>query len=218
MTTMDRFLHSFKPERTAGLILVVAMHVAALWGLWQHRLIPSPHETTTLFVNFITPPAPEKQAAPQRPPPPKPKPIEKPQPRQIVAAAPVVAPTEFVAPPLPPPRPAPAPVGEAPPMPLPTGPVALAAELAVACPQRSAPAYPARSRRLGEEGVVVLHVELTETGTVANARIRSSSGFTGLDAAALGAVKTWRCTPATRNGQPVRATALQPFNFVLQES
>ncbi len=172
-----------------------------------------------MFVNFITPPAPEKQAEPKRlPPAPKPKPIEKPQPRQIVAAAPVVAPTEFVAPPPPPPRPAPAPVSETPPMPLPAGPVALSTELAVACPQRSAPAYPASSRRRGEEGVVVLQVELTETGTVANARIRSSSGFTGLDAAALGAVKTWRCTPATRNGQPMRATALQPFNFVLQES
>jgi hypothetical protein len=25
----------------------------------------------------------------------------------------------------------------------------------------------------------------------------------------------WRCTPASRNGQPVRAVALQPFNFIL---
>ncbi len=197
----------------------MALHAAALWGLWQHRLLPAPQDALTLFVNFITPPAPEKQAEPKRlPPAPKPKPIEKPQPRQIIAAAPVVAPTEFVAPPPPPPRPAPAPVSEAPPMPLPAGPVALAAELAVACPQRSAPAYPASSRRRGEEGVVVLHVELTESGTVANARIRSSSGFASLDEAALGAVKTWRCTPPTRNGLPVRATALQPFNFVLQES
>jgi protein TonB len=216
---MDYSAHPFRPERTVGLILVVALHAAALWGLWQHRLLPAPQDALTLFVNFITPPAPEKQAEPKRlPPAPKPKPIEKPQPRQIVAAAPVVAPTEFVAPPPPPPRPAPAPVSETPPMPLPAGPVALSTELAVACPQRSAPAYPASSRRRGEEGVVVLQVELTETGTVANARIRSSSGFTGLDAAALGAVKTWRCTPATRNGQPMRATALQPFNFVLQES
>lgn len=216
---MDYSAHPFRPERSVGLILVVALHAAALWGLWQHRLLPAPQDALTLFVNFITPPAPEKQAEPKRlPPAPKPKPIEKPQPQQIVAAAPVVAPTEFVAPQPPPPRPAPASVSEAPPMPLLAGPVVLSVELAVACPQRSAPAYPASSRRRGEEGVVVLQVELTETGTVANARIRSSSGFTGLDAAALGAVKTWRCTPATRNGQPVRATALQPFNFALQES
>ena len=216
---MDYSAHPFRPERTVGLILVVALHAAALWGLWQHRMLPAPQDALTLFVNFITPPAPEKQAEPRRlPPAPKPKPIEKPQPRQIVAAAPVVAPTEFVAPPPPPPRPAPAPVSEAPPMPLPAGPVALSAELAVACPQRSAPAYPARSRRLGEEGVVVLQVELTESGAIASARIRSSSGFTRLDEAALGAVKTWRCTPARRDGQPVRAVALQPFKFILQGS
>ncbi len=64
--------------------------------------------------------------------------------------------------------------------------------------------------------MVVLRVELDETGHVAVARISSSSGHARLDEAALGAVKTWRCTPATRNGQPVRAVALQPFKFVLQ--
>jgi protein TonB len=29
-------------------------------------------------------------------------------------------------------------------------------------------------------------------------------------------VKTWRCRPAKRDGQPVRAVALQPFNFILE--
>lgn len=200
------------PDRLAGLLFVLALHAAALYGLWQHRLIPSPLEAATLFVNFIAPPAPEKKQEPKRPSPQKPKPIEKPQPRQIVAETPVVAPTDYVAPP----QPAPAPVIEAPPMPLPVGPVALSSELAVACPERSAPAYPAQSRRFGETGVVVLRVELDETGRVAVARISSSSGHARLDEAALGAVRTWRCTPAMRNGQPVRAVALQPFKFILQ--
>jgi protein TonB len=203
------------PERLAGLGFVLTLHAAALYGLWQHRLIPSPLEAATLFVNFIAPPAPEKKEEPKRPPPPKPKSIEKPQPRQIVAETPVVAPTDYVAPP-PPEKPVPALVIEAPPMPLPVGPVALAAELSVACPERSAPAYPAQSRRFGETGVVVLRVELDETGRVAVARVSSSSGHVRLDDAALGAVKTWRCTPALRNGQPVRAVALQPFKFILQ--
>jgi protein TonB len=44
----------------------------------------------------------------------------------------------------------------------------------------------------------------------------NSSGFKRLDEAAMTAVKTWRCNPPVRNGQPVRAVALQPFNFVLQ--
>ena len=204
-------------ERWAGLLLVVAMHAAALWGLWQHRMLPAPAEVVTLFVNFIGPPAPEKAEEPKRPPPPKPKPIEKPESRQLVAETPVVAPTDYVAPP-PPPEPIPvaAPAVQAPPMPLPAGPVALSSELSVACPQRSAPAYPGQARKLGETGVVVVHVELAETGHVALAQVSSSSGYSRLDEAALAAIRTWRCTPAQRNGRPVRATALQPIKFVLQ--
>lgn len=201
--------------RLAGLALVLAIHASAVWGLWQHRLIPGPQEAMTLFVNFIAPPAPEKKAEPKRPPPPRPKPVEKPQPRQIVAETPAIAPTDYVAPP---PPPMPVPVIEAPPAPppKPAEPLALGSELAVACPERTPPRYPPLSRRLGEEGTSLLRVELDEQGNIGAARITSSSGFARLDAAALAAVRTWRCNPATRNGQPVRATALQPFKFVLQ--
>ena len=204
-------------DRVIGLFFVLALHAAALYGLWQHRLIPSPQEAMTLIVNFIAPPVPEKKEEPKRPPPPKPKPIENPHPRQIVAETRVIAPTDYIAPP-PPEKPAPEPVIQAPPMPLLPGPMALSSELSVACPERTAPAYPAQSRRLGETGVVVLRVELDETGRVALARISSSSGHARLDEAALGAVRSWRCIPALRNGQPVRAVALQPFKFILQGS
>lgn len=205
-------------ERLASLFLVLLFHTAVLWGLWQHRLLPAPQDALTLFVNFIAPPAPEKKEAPKPPPPAKPKPIEKPQPRQIVAEMPTVAPTDYVAPPSPPPQSAPVPVTvlEAPPMLMPVGPVALSSELAVACPVRTPPTYPAISRRLGEEGTVVLRVELDEQGNISMARVSTSSGLARLDAAALAAIKTWHCTPALRNGQPVRAFALQPFKFVLQ--
>jgi protein TonB len=209
----------FAPDRLAGLFLVLTLHAAALWGLWQHRLLPAPAEVATLFVNFIAPPAPKPAVAPKPPPPkPKPQPVEKPKPRQIVAETPIVAPDDFVAP-APPEPPAPV-VPESPPpsMPLPAGPVALATELSVACPERAAPAYPSRSRRLGEEGTVILRVELSETGTVGAVRVKTSSGFPRLDEAALAAVRGWRCSPAQRNGQAVAATALQPFKFVLQGS
>lgn len=201
--------------------MVLALHAAALWGLWQHRLLPSPVEVATLFVNFIAPPAPEKKEEPKRPPPPKPKPIEKPQPRQIVASAPMIAPTDYV---VPPPPPQPAPIIEAPaapPAPASTrsaGPVALGGELSVACPERNPPRYPPLSRRMGEEGTVVLQVELDEQGKVRTARIATSSGFERLDAAALEAVRSWQCRPAHRDGQTVRAVALQPFKFILQGS
>jgi protein TonB len=213
-----RFL---KLEQSAGLLFVLVLHAAALWGLWQHRLIPAPQEAMTLFVNFIAPPppTPPKAEAPNRPPPPRPKPVEKPQPRQIVAEAPVLAPADYVAPP---PPPKPAPVIEAPAPPpapapaLPVGPVDLGGELSVACPERTPPTYPAISRRFGEEGTVVLRVELDEHGLVSAARVATSSGFARLDEAALTAVRSWQCQPARRNGQPVRAVALQPFKFVLQ--
>jgi protein TonB len=203
-------------EQVAGLAIVLALHAAALWGLWQHRLIPSPQEAMTLFVNFIAPAVPERVP----PPPPKQKTVDKPKLRQIVAAAPVVSPTDYVVPP-PPPQPVPrieAPV-TLPPTPLaPAGPIALGSELAVACPERTPPAYPTFSRRMGEEGTVILRVELDEAGVVAHARVQTSSGFARLDEAALDAVRTWRCTPARRDGQPVRAVALQPFKFILQGS
>lgn len=217
---MERVPQPFRPERAAGLVLVVALHAAVLWGLMQHRLIATPQEAVTLFVNFIAPPAPEKKETPK--PQPKPKPIEKPQPRQIVAQTPVVAPTDYIAPP-PPPQLAPVvaapPAPSAPPAPpKPTGPIMLGGELSVACPERTPPRYPPHSRRMGEEGAVMLRVELDEQGNVGAVRVSTSSGFVRLDEAALAAVRTWRCHPAHRDGQPVRAVALQPFKFVLQGS
>jgi biopolymer transport protein ExbB len=42
-------------ERAAGLVFVLVLHAAVLWGLWQHRLLPAPKEIATVFVNFIAP-------------------------------------------------------------------------------------------------------------------------------------------------------------------
>jgi protein TonB len=92
----------------------------------------------------------------------------------------------------------------------------MASELSVVCPERAAAAYPQLSRRLGESGTVVLRVELDEQGNVTDARVSNSSGFARLDDAAVAAVRGWRCTPASRNGQNVRGFAVQPFKFVIQ--
>lgn len=203
-------------DKLAGLLLVVALHAAALWGLWQHRLIPSPQEAMTVFVNFIAPPTPTptpKAKELPMPPPPKPRPVERPQPQQLVAEAPAAPVAEVAVPPAPTPAIS-APVESR--LSAPAGPVTLDAELSVSCPERTAPTYPLLSRRAGETGITVLRVELDERGQVATARVATGSGFARLDEAALSAVKTWRCNPAQRNGQPVRAVALQPFKFVLQ--
>jgi protein TonB len=136
-----------------------------------------------------------------------------------VAEAPIIAPSEPVALPMAPdpePDPVPEPVVEAPRPQMDAGPITLSSELSVSCPELNAPAYPPLSRRLGEEGKLVIRVEMDKNGLISVAQIISSSGFKRLDEAALAAVKTWRCAPPQRNGQPVRAIALQPFNFALQ--
>jgi protein TonB len=203
---------SGKSLSAAGLAFVLAIHLALLAALWNHRYIAFPDEAAVLFVETIAAPPPrQREEAPQPPRPERRRTAPPRQHTQLVAEAPVNSPAELVAPP-----PAPTlPVAEAPP-PEPAGPLTLGTEWSVSCPERSAPAYPPPSRRMGEEGMVVLRVELDEEGVVVAARVVSGSGFSRLDAAALAAVKTWRCTPARRDGQPVRAVALQPFRFVLQ--
>lgn len=200
------------PQRLVGGVLVFALHAAALWGLLSHRLIALPASTPTLFVDLIAPPAPAVPrpipAAPAEPRPPRAEPL---RPSQVISAAAPSVPGDAVVP-VPPPAPAIA-VSPAPTF---AGPVTLAGELAVSCPERSAPDYPLASRRRNETGTALLHVELDEKGQVVVARVLESSGFPRLDDAALTAVKNWRCNPAQRNGQAVRATARQAFNFVLQ--
>lgn len=202
-------------DKLAGMVLVAALHAAALWGLWTHRLIPTPQETVTLFVNFMAPPAPPQAAEPPRREPAKPRTKERPQLRQLVAEAPVTSPADAIAP-TPPPAAAVTPAESKPAAPV--APVSLGAELAISCTDRTAPSYPPMSRRMGETGIAVLRVELDELGHVSTARIATSSGYARLDEAALAAVKSWRCTPAQRNGQPVRALATQAFKFLLQGS
>ncbi len=211
-----------------GLLLVLVFHGALFYGLWQQRLIPPPEQMATLFVDFIAAPMPEttKKTKPE-PPPAKLQPIKKPQPKpeqpRLVTKAPVLPKEETVAPP---PEPEldlkpeidmmPEPEVATRPAQMQTGPVTLSSELSVSCPKLNAPAYPPISRRMGEEGKLVLRVELDEEGLVDTAEIINSSGYARLDEAAMTAVKSWQCKPPLRDGQSVRAIALQPFNFVLQ--
>ncbi len=68
------------------------------------------------------------------------------------------------------------------------------------------PPYPAASRRLGEEGVVIVHVRIGRDGRVLAATLAQSSGHPRLDAAALAhALATWRFTPALAAGVAVEA-------------
>lgn len=205
-----------------GLLLVLAIHAAIFYGLWKNQLIPPPEQMVTLFADFIATPKPElAPTIAHEPPPPKLQPIKKPDPKpvqpRLVAKAPAL-PEEEPAAPMPEPEieliPKPEVITQ--PAQMQTGPVTLTSELSVSCPTLSAPVYPSISRRMGEEGKLVLRVELDENGQVDTAVVVDSSGYPRLDKAAMTAVKDWQCRPPLRDGQPIRAIALQPFNFVLQ--
>ena len=207
-----------------GLLFVLLVHAALFYFLWNQRLIPPPEQMVTLFADLITLPAPNTapKAIPEPPPvklQPEKKPVIIPKQERLVAKAPVKPEQEYVET-LPEPVMDQAkeagPVAEALPTQMQMGPVTLSSELSVSCPKLTAPTYPAISRRMGEEGKLVLRVELDESGRIDDAKVINSSGYERLDEAALAAVKSWQCNPSLRNGQPVRAVALQPFNFVLQ--
>jgi periplasmic protein TonB len=78
-----------------------------------------------------------------------------------------------------------------------------------------APSYPVVSRRVGEEGRVMLRVLVSKSGDAEQVEIESGSGFSRLDKAALDAVKKWRFIPAKRNNQPISAYVIVPIQFTL---
>jgi protein TonB len=78
---------------------------------------------------------------------------------------------------------------------------------------RPNPVYPALSKRLREEGTVVLRVNLDAQGIVLDITIEKSSSFQRLDQAALKAVKQWRFIPAKRGLVAVPSAALVPIEF-----
>lgn len=76
-----------------------------------------------------------------------------------------------------------------------------------------APNYPLISRRLGEEGRVLLRVWVGADGAAAEVAVRTSSGSSRLDEAAMSAVRQWRFVPARRGDEPVAGWVVVPINF-----
>lgn len=195
-----------------GMLLVLMLHGIVLYGLWSYRANIAPEKVVFLTMNLAAPPAvqPQHQEPHQEP-------HRQPQPPSPQPVKPLLQPNiadeaTMQAQPLPLPPAAAAPTAQEPAQPL-----TLMGELSINCPERTPPSYPALSQRLGEQGRVVLKVELDEEGRVSGAVVKTHSGFIRLDEAALSAVKTWHCRPARRNGVAVSAVALQPFSFTLED-
>ncbi len=179
----------------------------------------------------VSPPAPRPEPRKSAPAAPKPIPQPTPRPAPVKAASTAVAQPEPS--PLPGAAPSPAPAQAAPssnpaPAAVPAAASSASASAApapakVELPSASAdylnnpkPAYPPLSRRLREEGQVVLRVLIETDGSAAKAEIRSSSGYERLDQAALRTVLKWRYLPAKRNGVPEPMWFNVPINFVLE--
>jgi protein TonB len=78
------------------------------------------------------------------------------------------------------------------------------------------PAYPRTSRRMGEQGTVIVRVFISSQGLPEKAEVRTSSGFARLDQAALEAVQRWRFVPGRRSGTPEAMWFNIPVRFVLE--
>lgn len=77
------------------------------------------------------------------------------------------------------------------------------------------PAYPRMSRRMGEQGTVLVRVFINSEGRAEKAEVRTSSGYPRLDEAALDTVQRWRYVPGKRAGQAEAMWFNVPIRFVL---
>ena len=82
--------------------------------------------------------------------------------------------------------------------------------------RRYNPAYPKSARQAGEEGRVMLEVQVKSNGRVGSVRVISSSGSRALDSTAIAAVKRWSFSAAQKGGKPVTTNLRVPFRFSLK--
>lgn len=209
-------------------IAVIGFHVLGLWAL-QTGLLRRAVELVVpvqVMAEFIE--LPQPQVTPT-PPPPQPQP--RPVPKQVIPPKPV-------------PRQAPQPVAIADPTPSPTVATGIiepqppapplltpmvVAEPAPPAPPRielpsssadylnnAPPPYPPLSKRLGEQGKVIVRALIEVNGSASKAEIRTSSGYERLDQTALQTVLKWRYVPGKRAGVPEAMWFNIPITFVLE--
>jgi protein TonB len=204
-------------ERLANAAVVVLLHVmlayAMLYVSVRNELIQLPPSISARLLPMI-----EEKVEPAKPLPPPPKPVpqvrKQPvvQPQPVLAVASPMATSSFVVAPQPP-APPPQPIA-APPSPAPVA--VVAARFDADYLHNPKPVYPALSRRLSEEGKVLLKVRVSAQGTALDVAVSKSSGFARLDAAAAEAVTRWRFVPARRGDEAVDSSVVVPITFALE--
>lgn len=205
--------------RRAIALAVAVAHVAAFLGLLQLGAVrDAVREAVPIFAGLIH----------SSPPPTEPKPLPMPPTVRRIAPPPIIAappaPTqvtpEFVVPSMPdeavvaadtPPAPAVTPPGPG------TPPRNLAAsDVGYLEPPRVT--YPPVSRRLGEEGRVLLRVLVDVQGHPVQVLLAQPSGHARLDDAATSAARRARFRPYTENGVARTVWVLLPIVFTLEAS
>jgi protein TonB len=239
----DEITETYKEPLTptvkrALLALVIFFHVGGGWALTQVepvklvvgdvapmevRMVPAEQQAQP------DPPLDEPPPLPEVPPPPELATVIDPPPPDL---PPPVFPVE-APPPLPPPEPEkpkpPKPVQKRPPTPqapvetqpqqaAPAAPAApktiSASQLGYLVPPN--PIYPARSRKAGEQGKVMVRVLVDVTGRPAQVSMQTSSGHPELDQSALSAVRAAQFRPYSEGGIAQAVWVLVPINFVLR--
>jgi periplasmic protein TonB len=196
--------------RLAGIGLVVLLHVAVIYALvtaLAHRaveVVRAPIETKIIDEVKEQRPEPPPPPPDLAPPPPAFVPLPEirietpPPPSPKSTAITVVTPEMPVAPPPPP--------------------VAALRVMPKLDAQRShEPEYPPTSRRLGEQGSLIMQVLIDADGRVVDSKLLQSSGFERLDQAALEDVKRdYRFIPGTVDGKPAEMWYTFRFSWKLK--
>lgn len=191
---------SSRLSRSGPAIIVAALHVVVIYALSVSMgIVKAPALIKPSEVVFV-PTAPETVEK---------EPVDIPKPE--IAEPELTVPAPEVMPDMPMDE---APAMEAPPPDGATAPIGSLKELRAT--NRAEPTYPATSRRLGEEGSVLLRVFVDPTGRPQQVSVDRSSGHSRLDQAAMNAVKRWRFQPASNGSGPIASWSRVSIKFQLQ--
>ena len=201
-------------QRSGLLGLVIGAHVAIFLLVIAARTVVPQLMEIPLVVDLLEP-APVAEKLPEA----KPLPIAKPQPiRQPVpkTPAPVIEASKSDVPAPSAPLATPPDIKPTPPAP-PASEAVSQARFDADYLRNPAPPYPPLSRRMGEEGKVILRVSVNPQGAADSVEVKTSSGSQRLDDAAQKTVRNWKFVPAKRGDTAVQSWVLVPIIFKLEQ-
>ena len=200
-------------RRTAVFVAIIGLHIGFFWALKQGLVRAGMNLIQDFAIMDLPPPPPPPENLDEPPPPP---PVDVPPP---VVPPPLIdlpsfeGPTTAIT----------ARVADSAPR---AAPAAPPRQVSITPPRMKArgdrvsaainACYPSASRRLSEEGRVLVTITIGADGKVGAMGVSQSSGFVRLDGAAECVVRRLPFDPGKRDGQPVEAQATLPIVFKLE--